>query len=88
MAGVADLIVVTGPPGAGKTTVARVQHRADRGSRDLEAARHMYQEFATADVDPRHVVVTAEDATTLASHLRHLVQEGSLRRTIMLTDLP
>jgi adenylate kinase family enzyme len=60
----------------------RVRSRAGHGFRDLEAARHMYTEFATAEVDPRHLVVSTEDAAALASRLRHLVKAGTLRRSI------
>lgn len=58
----------------------RVRCRADHGFRDLAAARHMYQEFAAADVEPRHVIASADDAAALASRLLQLVQQGSLRR--------
>jgi hypothetical protein len=34
----------------------RVQSRSGHGFRDLEAAAHMYREFASAPVDRRHVV--------------------------------
>lgn len=64
----------------------RIQSRADHGFRDREAARHMYKEFATAEVDPRHVVVSTEEAAALASRLRHLVKEGTLRRSIRPAD--
>lgn len=46
----------------------------------------MYQEFATADVDSQHVVISAEDADTLAVRLHHLVQAGSLRRPTVPTS--
>jgi hypothetical protein len=64
----------------------RIQSRADHGFRDLEAARHMYKEFATAKVAPRHVVVSTEEATALASRLHHLLEEGTLRRSVRPAD--
>jgi len=70
MASVADLIVVTGPPGAGKPPLQR------------RAARHMYQQFARAEVARRHVVDSTEDPTALASRLVQLMQDGLLRRSI------
>jgi adenylate kinase family enzyme len=60
----------------------RVRTRADHGFRDLDAARHMYTEFASANVDSRHVVVGTEDAAELTLRLRRLVQDGSLRLPI------
>ena len=50
--------------------VERVRSRRGHGFTDLDAARRMHREFATADVDPRHVLgghgspaVTAEAVT-------------------------
>jgi len=60
----------------------RIQSRTGHGFRDRGAARHMYREFATAEVDPRHLVVGTEEAAVLASRLHHLVGEGTLRRSI------
>jgi predicted ABC-type ATPase len=57
----------------------RVRSRAHHGFKDQEAARHMYQQFATADIDPQHVIVSADDAATLARSLFHLVHKGRLR---------
>jgi predicted DNA-binding transcriptional regulator AlpA len=44
----------------------RVHYRADHGFKDQEATRHMHQQFAGADIDPRYVVASTDDATTLA----------------------
>jgi energy-coupling factor transporter ATP-binding protein EcfA2 len=60
----------------------RVRGRADHAFRDLEAARHMYQQFADAEVGRRHVVDSTEDPTALASRLAQLMQHGLLRRSI------
>ena len=57
----------------------RIHYRADHGFKDQEAARHMYQQFAGADIDPRYVVASTDDATTLACRLFHLVHDGRLR---------
>jgi thymidylate kinase len=57
----------------------RVRSRADHGFKDQEAARHMYQQFATADADPRYVIASTDDAATLARRLFQLVHEGRLR---------
>jgi adenylate kinase family enzyme len=64
----------------------RVRSRAGHGFRDLEAARHMYKEFAAAEADPRNMVVSTEAPAVLASRLRHLVREGTLRRSIRPAD--
>ena len=57
----------------------RVRSRADHGFKDQEAARHMYQQFAGADIDLRYVVASTDDPTTLACRLVHLVHDGRLR---------
>jgi len=59
----------------------RVRDRADHGFRDQAAARHMYREFATAHVDPRHVYAGTEDAVRIATRLRERMRDGSLRVT-------
>jgi hypothetical protein len=46
----------------------------------------MYQEFATAEVDPRHMVVSTEEAAALASRLHHLVKAGTLRKSLRPAD--
>lgn len=58
----------------------RVRDRAGHGFKDLEAARHMYAEFAHARIDRRHVVESTEDATTLAARLFQLIEAGMLRQ--------
>jgi energy-coupling factor transporter ATP-binding protein EcfA2 len=60
----------------------RVRRRTDHGFKDLEAARHMYREFADAEVASRHVVDSTGDATALASRLFQRMQESLLRRSI------
>ena len=60
----------------------RVRGRTGHGFSDLEAARHMYAEFAHARIDRRHVVDSTEDAAALASRLFHLMQAGSLCRSV------
>ena len=56
----------------------RVRDRVGHGFTDLDAATHMYKEFAGADVDRRHVVTSTDDAAAIASRLSQLIQEGSL----------
>jgi hypothetical protein len=47
--------------------VARVQQRVGHGFSDISATRHMYQQFAQADIDHRHLITdppeTAEDGS-------------------------
>lgn len=57
----------------------RVRSRADHGFTDQQAALHMYQQFARADIDPRYVIASIDDASTLAYQLFHLVRQGRLR---------
>src|SRR5262249_14904180 len=57
----------------------RVRCRADHGFRDLAAAGHMHQQFAKADIDPKHVLASTGDARALASRLFHLVAAEVLR---------
>ena len=54
----------------------RVQSRVGHGFTDLEAARHMYAEFANAEIDRRHVVTSSDEANALAAHLHQLVRDG------------
>lgn len=59
--------------------VARVRSRVGHGFTDLDATRHMYQQFADARIDPRHLVTNLSDepAVTAAS-IRELMAAGSL----------
>jgi cytidylate kinase len=57
----------------------RVRSRADHGFTDQQAALHMHQQFADADIDPRYVIASTDEAATLACRLFHLVQQGRLR---------
>ncbi len=60
----------------------RVESRVGHGFSDLDAARHMYAEFANAEIDSRHVLTSPGDATTLAAQVQQLVQQGSILRPI------
>ncbi len=60
--------------------VARVRSRVGHGFTDLDATRHMYREFADADIDPRHVVTSADAPTEIASFIFESVQAGSRLR--------
>lgn len=61
------------------TCVERVRSRVRHGFADLDATRHMYRQFADADLPPRHVLDTTDDAETVASRIFGLVQDGSAR---------
>ena len=54
----------------------RIQSRIGHGFIDLDAARHMYAEFADAKIDQRHVVTNPEEANALAVHLHYLARKG------------
>jgi len=60
----------------------RVESRTGHGFTDLDAARHMYREFAAAAIEGRHVVTSSGDATSLALHLHQLMEGGSLVRVV------
>ncbi|WP_331371054.1 hypothetical protein [Blastococcus saxobsidens] len=60
----------------------RVQSRVGHGFTDLDAARHMYAEFANAEIDRRHVIANSDEANTLAIHLQQLVRDGSIMRPV------
>lgn len=62
--------------------VERVRTRSGHGFSDLDAARHMYREFAKSEVADRHVVRSEASAEALASSIFEMVREGSLLRTI------
>ena len=62
--------------------VHRVESRVGHGFTDLDAARHMYAEFASAAIDSRHVITSSGDAAALAMHLQRLMIDGSLMRPI------
>ena len=62
-----------------RACLERVRSRADHPFTDQQAARHMHEQFASAEIDPRYVVAGADGATTLARHLSQLVRQGRLR---------
>jgi cytidylate kinase len=65
-----------------KECVERVQSRVGHGFSDLEATRHMYEEFAASDIDDRHVVTSTESADVIASSLGELMTNRTLLWTI------
>lgn len=66
------------PPEA--VAIERVRTREGHGFTDLDAARHMYREFDTADVDPRHVVTCdVGDHHAVAGLVRERMDAGRLR---------
>lgn len=57
----------------------RVRTRVGHGFSDDAAARHMYGQFADADLDARHLLADPPaDATRCAARIRRLVDAGSL----------
>jgi predicted kinase len=60
-----------------RTCVERVRSRAGHGFADLDATRHMYRQFAGADVATRHVLDTTDDVETVASRIFGLVHDGA-----------
>lgn len=64
------------PPGA--VVLERVGTRHGHGFTDLGAARGMYEDFRSADVDPRHVVDGAGDARRVADMILERMGAGSL----------
>jgi cytidylate kinase len=62
--------------------IERVQSRVGHGFTNLEATRHMYREFATADIESRHVVASTETAAVVASYLVERMGHGTLLWTI------
>ncbi len=60
----------------------RVGSRIGHGFTELDAARHMYAEFASAEIDSRHVVTNQGDATALAMQLQRLMMDESILRLI------
>ncbi len=61
--------------------LARVQTRVGHGFTDLDAARHMYRQFAEAEIDSRHVVTSTSALENIASSIFELRCTGSLLRT-------
>ena len=60
--------------------IRRVRERSGHGFTDIPATRHMYREFARAEVDQRHVLPVDEWATpeTTAAVVRERRAVGSL----------
>ena len=56
----------------------RVTSRAGHGFTDLDAARHMYRQFVTTEVDVRHVLTDPGDVEATASTIASLMAQGSL----------
>lgn len=57
--GMGSLLVVTGPPGSGKSTVSLLAQQAGPSA---AAARKMHEEFARATVDARHVLTIGSES--------------------------
>jgi len=79
-AGLTDLhYAVLLPPA--RLCLQRVHDRPGHGFTDLDAAAHMHEEFAGADLDRRHVVISTDEPQVIATALCRSVQDGSLRWT-------
>jgi predicted ABC-type ATPase len=63
-----------------KRCVDQVANRVGHGFTDEEATRHMYEQFAQADIDPRHVLADLPASPTeTAAEIARRVQAGTLR---------
>ena len=62
--------------------IDRVRSRLGHGFTDVDATRHMYREFATADISDRYVMASTAPAEAVASSIFELVVDGSLIWTI------
>ena len=70
--------VVLLPPA--ELCVDRVRLRADHGFTDLDAARQMHDEFATAEIDPRHVLLDPpQDPAAAAALVLERLEAHTLR---------
>jgi hypothetical protein len=59
------------------TCVERCDRESATGFANLDATRHMYQDFADAAVDARHVIASSESAESIATRILRLVQDGA-----------
>lgn len=66
--------------------IDRVASRVGHGFTDLDAARHMYRDFAAADVDERLVLTDVASAEVIAASILKAVLGGSIGWTIERTD--
>ncbi len=58
--------------------IAGVQTRVEHGFTDLAVTRHMYVQFAQAQIDPRHLVADPPDgAEAVAECVRQRMVNGS-----------
>lgn len=69
-----------------RTCIDRVRTRSGHGFTDLEAARHMYRQFASAAIDDRHVMSTDAASASLAASIHDRVRDGSLRWSVGATS--
>ncbi len=61
-----------------ETCLERVRTRIDHGFTDLAAARHMYLQFADAEIDGRHVLTDPDDdVSALAARIYGDITAGS-----------
>ena len=56
----------------------RVRSRVGHGFNDLDAARHMHQEFAGADIGARHVITSTQGVEVISSCIFRLIRDGAV----------
>lgn len=61
--------------------VERVRSRRGHGFTDLDATRHMYAEFVSSELAPRHVFSDVESPEATARVIAQRLADGSLRRS-------
>lgn len=66
---------------AQSVVLERVGSRSGHGFTDLDAARHMYEQFAAADVALRHVVSAHVPPADIAATVLERLHQGGLRAT-------
>lgn len=60
-------------------TLEGVRSRVGHGFTDLDAARHMHEQFSYGDVDDRHVLTTNKSPEAVAAAVLERLHAGSLR---------
>jgi hypothetical protein len=65
-----------------QTCLDRVRTRVGHGFTDLDAARHMYRQFAGVDIDARHVLRSTSSPESIAASIFDGVAGGSLMVSI------
>lgn len=71
-----------------QTCIDRVHSRVGHGFTDLDATRHMYREFAHAELDDRHVIASNTSPEALASRTLERLRDESLLHVIDRSSTP